>query len=338
MTTAIEVVARTWKRDTHSLFDYEGASSIEAQSFNLRDSSKLVRVGDEVMIIPDHEDVPEGAEKLLRIKRSINGFSVEKWPSRSSDLWQSLHDCDGHELREGDVIKVGRFKMKVRQLASSTSAAVLDLGSSSTGDVCCVTNSAARDSELESSPCRICLLEGSSGNEDPLIAPCNCKGTIEYVHLSCLRHWVKTRVGEPSASGAFVYKAPCCELCKSEFSSMIKIDDCEATSLAELPPVEPPFVVLECRTGSSARGAVHVVPLKDKPLKIGRGHGSDIRIADVSLSREHALICLDQDKFTLSDGSSKFGTLVKAKDLHLSKPISFQIGRTLFSISPLQLS
>ena len=27
-------------------------------------------------------------------------------------------------------------------------------------------------------PCRICLLEGSS-EEDPLVRPCECKGTIE---------------------------------------------------------------------------------------------------------------------------------------------------------------
>eukprot|EP00434_Breviolum_minutum_P015873 symbB.v1.2.013987.t1/scaffold1006.1/size144824/8 len=41
--------------------------------------------------------------------------------------------------------------------------------------------------------CRICLLEGP-GEDDPLIAPCQCKGSIEYVHLGCLRHWIRGRL------------------------------------------------------------------------------------------------------------------------------------------------
>lgn len=35
--------------------------------------------------------------------------------------------------------------------------------------------------------CRICLETGSLGT---LCSPCECKGSLQYVHTKCLRHWV----------------------------------------------------------------------------------------------------------------------------------------------------
>lgn len=70
---------------------------------------------------------------------------------------------------------------------------------------------------------------------------------------------------------------------------------------------------------------------------MGRGHDSDIRITDISVSRCHALIKLEKNHFYIEDNSSKFGTLV-----FLRKPlpvtmdlnnISFQIGRTVVSLT-----
>lgn len=42
----------------------------------------------------------------------------------------------------------------------------------------------------------------------------------------------------------------------------------------------------------------------------GRGSDCDIRIIDISSSREHAIIKLENNKFMLEDKKSKFGTLV----------------------------
>lgn len=46
--------------------------------------------------------------------------------------------------------------------------------------------------DVEGKACRICLMEGSS-EEDPLLRPCECKGSIERIHLGCLREWTKSR-------------------------------------------------------------------------------------------------------------------------------------------------
>lgn len=43
---------------------------------------------------------------------------------------------------------------------------------------------------------------------------------------------------------------------------------------------------------------------------MGRGHDSDLRINDISVSRLHAMIKYKDGKFLLEDNISKFGTLV----------------------------
>lgn len=46
-------------------------------------------------------------------------------------------------------------------------------------------------------------------------------------------------------------------------------------------------------------------------IKVGRGHDSEIRITDISVSRCHALIKRSaKGDYILEDNNSKFGTLV----------------------------
>lgn len=67
---------------------------------------------------------------------------------------------------------------------------------------------------------------------------------------------------------------------------------------------------------------------------MGRGHESDLRISDISVSRLHAKISLINKQYIIEDLSSKFGTLVLATDpieiMEENKII--QIGRSLVSI------
>jgi len=56
---------------------------------------------------------------------------------------------------------------------------------------------------------------------------------------------------------------------------------------------------------------IHVIQLNNDDLIIGRGHESDIRINDISVSRNHAKLKYNQENGTilLRDLKSKFGTL-----------------------------
>lgn len=53
---------------------------------------------------------------------------------------------------------------------------------------------------------------------------------------------------------------------------------------------------------------IHFTTAKD--IKIGRGHESNIRVTDISVSRIHATLEHLQNKFYLRDENSKFGTLM----------------------------
>ena len=75
-----------------------------------------------------------------------------------------------------------------------------------------------------------------------------------------------------------------------------------------------------------------------KHFKLGRGHESDVRVSDISVSRCHALVKYNEDngRFYLEDNLSKFGTLVLAKgqiDLEPEMTKAVQIGRSVISFT-----
>jgi len=81
--------------------------------------------------------------------------------------------------------------------------------------------------------------------------------------------------------------------------------------------------------------SIHVLMFieENESYILGRGHESDVRISDISVSRSHAKISMKNKKFYLEDTGSKFGTLVLAKDdLEINENQQIlQIGRTLIS-------
>ena len=52
-----------------------------------------------------------------------------------------------------------------------------------------------------------------------------------------------------------------------------------------------------------------------KEIKIGRATDANIRLNDISVSRAHAVIKQFNDYFYLHDTNSKFGTLIKMKNI-----------------------
>lgn len=63
--------------------------------------------------------------------------------------------------------------------------------------------------EPEGKICRICLCKGETA--DSLIAPCGCKGSIKYLHLSCFKEYFCKKVEEADVHPV------CCELCGYAF-------------------------------------------------------------------------------------------------------------------------
>ncbi|CAD6197373.1 unnamed protein product [Caenorhabditis auriculariae] len=54
--------------------------------------------------------------------------------------------------------------------------------------------------------CRICHCCWPPDSNDPLISPCRCSGSLQYVHVSCLMHWL-------DISSRKLHRPAVCELC-----------------------------------------------------------------------------------------------------------------------------
>ena len=83
---------------------------------------------------------------------------------------------------------------------------------------------------------------------------------------------------------------------------------------------------------------IHIIrPSSTKTVfKLVRGHESDLRINDISVSRCHTKIKFERGKFLLEDNQSKFGTLVLVKQRTPLLPgfnKAVQVGRTVINFS-----
>ncbi len=63
---------------------------------------------------------------------------------------------------------------------------------------------------------------------------------------------------------------------------------------------------------------IHVLGFTPEKVRynMGRGHESEVRVNDISVSRTHAIIKYQPDGIYIEDNISKFGTLVLLKDTY----------------------
>jgi pSer/pThr/pTyr-binding forkhead associated (FHA) protein len=99
-----------------------------------------------------------------------------------------------------------------------------------------------------------------------------------------------------------------------------------------------PYIILESlNSEKNSSRTIHTVVIKSekREFQMGRGHDSDLRINDISVSRRHASLEYRDDGFYVVDFQSKFGTLVLLSD-NVTVPeathTTLQIGRTVVTM------
>ncbi|XP_015226788.1 PREDICTED: E3 ubiquitin-protein ligase MARCH7 [Cyprinodon variegatus] len=65
--------------------------------------------------------------------------------------------------------------------------------------------------EEEGDLCRICQMQEESST-NPLIQPCSCTGSLQYVHQECIKRWLNSKI----SSGSNLEAITTCELCKEK--------------------------------------------------------------------------------------------------------------------------
>lgn len=125
----------------------------------------------------------------------------------------------------------------------------------------------------------------------------------------------------------FTWKSFECEICKQPYPFTFHNKGKQyrlADYVDEDLPSEgsgQPYILMESLTfeKNSSRMVQLVKPSQTTAelqlFKMGRGHESDVRVCDISVSRVHAILKYDSVKnhFYLEDNLSKFGTLVIPK-------------------------
>ena len=384
----VRVTAWTWNRDSHDLFDYE-APQLSCQSFEFSNRAvDLFRKGEEIMSVTHGDEFPVDSEyigTLFREKLSGNYVLEQGDNHMSKKIWCVVKENwpEGVSLSEGDIVKLGRFKLRVRQICTAlcekdddtscssysatpssycpskhrefTEAQRLapDLRVSSRSVISSLSlEDSLKDASIASLQCRICLSEGPSEG-DPLVCPCECSGSIRHVHAKCLGHWLRGRLGLENHDGSvYFYRPLSCELCHCPYPSYYRHLS-NLHPLAFLPQTVEPFVVFENIGGvqlappwnadgsNTFPAGLHVVRFQaPQSLRIGRGHECEMRISDVSISRLHATLRLDENgSVFLQDNKSKFGTLLDSFRLEKrlvipsNSCVTLQSGRTLLSFS-----
>lgn len=189
--------------------------------------------------------------------------------------------------------------------------------------------------------CRICFCEGAFDGNDPLISPCKCTGSVKYIHLNCFRKWLTSKIVMKTSSNnniyCYTFKSLECEICKASIPETVEYRG-KFISLLDFKDIEPPYIILQTmyQYGSLNRNysdfnVIFVISLKIKNFVIiGRANTSDIRINDVSVSRNHSMISYLDGKFYIDDIRSKFGTLLLIQNNILFLPfkeINIQNGK-----------
>lgn len=186
--------------------------------------------------------------------------------------------------------------------------------------------------------CRFCW-DYSNTIEDPLLSVCKCSGGVGFVHYSCVKHWISTKMTEHRTPVSITkcWQSFGCEICHQIYPYVFKAHG-RKYPLIDLRKPKDNYIVLEslCLENSTSRMVQILMPLlSNQTFKVGRGIDQEIRVADVSVSREHAKIKFQQNKFYLEDNLSKFGTVVLVKkqiEIFPGMFRQFQIGRSVVNV------
>ncbi|CAI4232823.1 unnamed protein product [Auanema sp. JU1783] len=154
--------------------------------------------------------------------QSLNSFpeTIVVCSSNSKKSHSKLLSRSSMSLDKRDI----SLNMEYARDSSPSQLGILCRHCSSTSDLTCpkaqqemaspsvpsLYSLAASDLSSNEILCRICHCcwpsDPSESTSDPLISPCRCSGTLQYVHVSCLMHWL-------DISSRKLHRPAICELC-----------------------------------------------------------------------------------------------------------------------------
>ena len=214
--------------------------------------------------------------------------------------------------------------------------------------------------------CRVCYLEEDDNINNPLIKPCKCSGSMKYIHYDCLLHWLKTKITDKSSRfytndflSVFCLKLIECELCKTRLPDYIRHNN-EIYSLLNLDinfdtdkiikkkdklrknrkEYKYNYIIFDSispKYTDDNKFRFLVKFNENNVLKIGRGLEMQLILNDISVSRNHCqLIINDEGDVILEDKNSRFGSLVLIQEeieILKGQKLNVQVGTNYLTLS-----
>ena len=195
--------------------------------------------------------------------------------------------------------------------------------------------------EKKNKVCRICYMEEEDDEENPLVQPCICDGSMKYIHIQCLNQWIYTHSCEKLEANIhcsiYLIKPIECELCKTKFPDYIKLKN-KFFPLINFTNEYKSYLTLESLTLDKYHNKfIYVVSLeKNKKISIGKNQNCEIILSDRSICDIHCYMIVNNKTVYLEDNDSKFGTLVLIQNnrlkLYQDIPLNIQIGRSFLEL------
>jgi len=178
--------------------------------------------------------------------------------------------------------------------------------------------------------CRVCYCGEESPAENPLINPCECKGSMKYIHYECLKSWLDAKIESSPLSSIYVKEgigmSYCtddlvCELCKAKFPDYINYNN-KLFNINFYKTKFEKYLIFRSIHYNNKKyyKFIHIVSFDNiDKIVLGRANECDISFPEPSISRYHCFIYCDKEKehFYLDDNCSRFGSLVLIQNQYL---------------------
>ena len=190
--------------------------------------------------------------------------------------------------------------------------------------------------------CRICF-SNESNDSNPLLSPCKCDGSLKYIHYKCLKNWINAKINNDSSISeddlviSYDSKDIKCEICKEKFPDYIYYHN-KYYNIKFYSPSFKKYLILESfRNDIYQSNFFHIISLENKNVFIiGRAEEADFCIPELSISRYHCFLHIQNNEIYLEDNGSKFGSLVLLQNSNIKMiekyKLKLQINSIYFNI------
>lgn len=281
-------------------------------------------------------------------------------------LGDRKHPVASHTLKVGDFLRVGSVGVvviethngeenqvlseeKIQKIMKDTTnnhSGFLDIGDTdgeNSEDSSEIHNQSTTGNEEP--VCYMCF-DDENTEDNPLIAPCKCRGDTRYVHVGCLRKW---HTAEADNQVCFLSSVDAtCSVCKTTFKSDFKLKDGRLVKLFKS-SLEPPYISLLIATKHEMAQRLFNTRFQlsfssilkpdgknaTRPLLLGRSSGSDMVLDYRTVSGRHATIRFKNGEFIFNDAGSSNGSylyLRRPVELSPNQPVQFRLGRSMISM------